>query len=278
MSPPDLLPCGCPRAGSRAADAGAFEVRAGVYLPGCRAGLHHHPEARIVLPLADGFETRQGARRLAPRRCEGVYRPAGEAHVDRYAQPVACVALLLPAGATLPSGAFVARDPALDGIARALATEAAATDTAAPLVREGLALLASTLFLQHRTLAERGAPRWLAIVRERLAAADEIGGPAPSLAALAADVDRDAAHVAITFKRVYGCSVGTALRRLRLVRARACLAQEPCADLAAIAQRCGFADQSHFTRQFRALFGVTPGRYRARRQREAPAVGASSAS
>lgn len=32
--------------------------------------------------------------------------------------------------------------------------------------------------------------------------------------------------------------------------------------LAEVAQACGFADQSHFTRAFAATFGVVPGLYR----------------
>jgi AraC-like DNA-binding protein len=32
--------------------------------------------------------------------------------------------------------------------------------------------------------------------------------------------------------------------------------------LAQVADRCGFADQSHFTRDFRSLTGMTPRAYR----------------
>jgi hypothetical protein len=45
----------------------------------------------------------------------------------------------------------------------------------------------------------------------------------------------------------------------RLERARRQLAQG--ASLANAAFACGFADQSHFTRQFRRAYGVTPGRW-----------------
>ena len=273
MQLPDVHPCGCPRVPNADAAAGAFRLRHGVYLPQCRAGLHRHDEARIVLPTTGGFETRQGRHWLSPRAGEAVYRPRGDEHVDRYAATIECLGLLLPEDGTLPAPrvAFVARGGALAGVATALVDEMAARDAAAPLVREGLALLAATIVLQQRVLVERGAPRWLDIVLERLRDAD---AQAPTLASLAASVDRDPAHVAATFKRVYGHSVGTAMRRLRLERARTALVQEPGCDLSALAQRCGFADQSHFTRQFRQLFGVTPGGYR-RRQR--PAHGGADA-
>ena len=80
--------------------------------------------------------------------------------------------------------------------------------------------------------------------------------------------DREPAHLAATFRRVYGQSVGATLRRLRLEAARRCLEREPDCTLADAALRAGFADQSHFTRHFGRLFGVTPGAYR-RRQRGA---------
>jgi AraC family transcriptional regulator len=41
------------------------------------------------------------------------------------------------------------------------------------------------------------------------------------------------------------------------------------ASLAAIALECGYSDQSHFTRQFKRLFTITPAEYR-RRHRLAP--------
>jgi AraC-like DNA-binding protein len=48
-------------------------------------------------------------------------------------------------------------------------------------------------------------------------------------------------------------------RDLRVARARRLLAAgEPPAAVAAL---CGFADQAHFTRAFRAAVGVPPGRY-----------------
>jgi len=51
------------------------------------------------------------------------------------------------------------------------------------------------------------------------------------------------------------------MRRLGFARERI-HARRPLADVACEA---GFADQAHFTRVFKAAFGLTPGRYRALR-------------
>jgi AraC-like DNA-binding protein len=65
--------------------------------------------------------------------------------------------------------------------------------------------------------------------------------------------------------RQFRIALGTSPHRYLLMRrldfARARLAID--ASLTGIAAEAGFADQAHFTRAFRAAFGMTPGRYRA---------------
>lgn len=65
------------------------------------------------------------------------------------------------------------------------------------------------------------------------------------------------------FAAEYGMSPQRYLRRLRLQAASRLLVSTR-EGLAEIAASCGFADQSHFTREFRRLTGTTPGRYRER--------------
>ncbi len=54
------------------------------------------------------------------------------------------------------------------------------------------------------------------------------------------------------------------LRRLRLKQARQLLAQPRLANLTVgeLGRRCGFADASHFVREFHRAFGMTPARWR----------------
>jgi AraC-like DNA-binding protein len=63
------------------------------------------------------------------------------------------------------------------------------------------------------------------------------------------------------FDRDYGLSPQQYLRRLRMQTACQLLVSSSLA-LAQVADRCGFADQSHFTRDFRSLTGMTPRAYR----------------
>ncbi len=63
------------------------------------------------------------------------------------------------------------------------------------------------------------------------------------------------------FLQEYGLPPQQYLKRLRLQNASRLLV-ETRESIAAIAQRCGFADQSHLTRAFRRVTGTTPGSYR----------------
>jgi len=65
------------------------------------------------------------------------------------------------------------------------------------------------------------------------------------------------------FVRLFAAAVGITPHRyqllLRINRARYLLRQGD--EIAGVAQRTGFFDQSHFTACFRDVVGVTPGRY-----------------
>jgi AraC-like DNA-binding protein len=63
------------------------------------------------------------------------------------------------------------------------------------------------------------------------------------------------------FSRYVGASPAWIARRYRLHAAAARLTVGALANLSAIAAECGYADQSHFIRAFRATLGTTPGAY-----------------
>jgi transcriptional regulator GlxA family with amidase domain len=65
----------------------------------------------------------------------------------------------------------------------------------------------------------------------------------------------------ILFRRETGVSPAVYLRRLRLDRAQTLLRESDDA-VAQIAARSGFGDAAHFSRAFRAAFGLTPRQYR----------------
>jgi len=76
----------------------------------------------------------------------------------------------------------------------------------------------------------------------------------------------DPAHLARAFRAHYGTTAGAYLREIRVRRATDALARSSAA-LSQIALDSGFADQSHFTRVFSAIYGLTPARWRALRKK-----------
>jgi len=68
-------------------------------------------------------------------------------------------------------------------------------------------------------------------------------------------------HAARVFRRHHGCTIGEYVRMLRIEQARMALAQED-RPLSSIAFATGFSDQAHFTRRFKELIGMPPGKYR----------------
>jgi len=146
----------------------------------------------------------------------------------------------------------------LDGSAVLLAARLYAQFRSAPdaealsadLVHELLAKCYAPLYLDRPAWVQRARE----IIREKYQGTVRLG-------TLAADAGVHPVHLAQTFRRVYGRSVGQFLRQVRVEHA--------CRELTAgrlpiseIAYGSGFADQSHLSRCFKRVIGVTPRRYR----------------
>jgi len=121
----------------------------------------------------------------------------------------------------------------------------------------------STLIVRHALThpeARRPSPDppRVALMKERLAA--DLTEPL-SLSALAADVGLSPFHAARLFAQATRMPPHAWRNQLRLQRALAPLREG--VSVAEVAAACGFTDQSHFTRHFRRMFGVPPGRWQA---------------
>ncbi len=85
-----------------------------------------------------------------------------------------------------------------------------------------------------------------------------------SLFYLAKQVNVHPAHLSREFKKQMRCTVGEFQRNIRVNNAIVLLRQSK-ADISEIALRCGFADQSYFTKIFKRVTGLTPAEYRRKR-------------
>jgi AraC-like DNA-binding protein len=81
------------------------------------------------------------------------------------------------------------------------------------------------------------------------------------LESLAATAELSVYHFARTFKQSEGTTPHAFVLERRLARARELLTRTDL-SLSEVAFAVGFADQSHFTRRFRQMVGVSPGQFR----------------
>ncbi len=81
-----------------------------------------------------------------------------------------------------------------------------------------------------------------------------------SISGLAADLEVSRKHLNALFKRELGMSPKLFARTLRFAKAveRLSAREQRPLSLAALAADCGYADQSHFTRDFKTFAGETP--------------------
>lgn len=180
--------------------------------------------------------------------------PAEEPHEDRFGRDGARIVVVESEAERETLCCF--RDWGATVLAQRVSSELARPDAYTGLALEGLALELTATVGRHRDSGP-GDPR-LDAVREMLV--EDLSSP-PSLSQIARELGIHPSHLARVFRARYGESIGECGRRLRLEWAAQQLASSDDA-LASIAARGGFADQSHFTREFKRSFGVAPGRFR----------------
>jgi AraC-like DNA-binding protein len=112
----------------------------------------------------------------------------------------------------------------------------------------------------RRLAAAPPASPSVAAVVERLTAT---GGRAP-VGRLAADLGWSRRHLGARVRDELGLAPKMLARLVRFQAVTSRLQHEGGARLAEIAQDCGFYDQAHLNRDFRAFAGTTPGAYAAR--------------
>ena len=134
-------------------------------------------------------------------------------------------------------------------------------DGPSTLALEGLTI--ELLALASRsTVARRGSPppRWLVHAMELLHAryAENM-----KFTEIADGVGIHPVHLAAEFRRHFGCTMGDSMRTIRIAAAKRAL-RKSNRSIAEIAGDCGFYDEPHLCRTFKARTGMTPTQYRIR--------------
>lgn len=108
-----------------------------------------------------------------------------------------------------------------------------------------------------KTESRSGQPLWVNLAREVLH--DRWNGQL-SLRDLSQATDVHPVTISKFFPMYFSCTFGEYMRRIKIEKSLH-LIKTSAYSLTAIAQECGFSDQSHFTRTFKQLTGFLPSQY-----------------
>ena len=157
--------------------------------------------------------------------------------------------------------------PQLGAAMRAVDAELTSGGAGRRLVAESLAHLLAVKLIRYvsashlrerRTDGELSPAKLLAVV-EYIEDHLEAG---PTLEQMAAVAQLSPYHFARQFKAATGLAPHQFIIAHRVEQAKELLQRRGGQNVAVVAARVGFADQSHFTRHFKRLVGITPGRFR----------------
>lgn len=245
--------------------AGLVRGIAGYRYAGLPAGVHvgmPSTTITVVISLDDGLVVSWPADNTGPRRFDAVVSGLQDApaHVHHDGAQEGIQLELTPAGVRRLLGAPVA---ALTGASVELRD---VMGRSATYLREALAgvpdwperyRLIETALLRRLTGGRPAGPApevghaWRLVVGS--------GGTTP-IGRVAAEVGWSTRHLGERFRAEYGLSPKTVARVARFGRSHALLRRRG-RSIAAVAARCGYADQAHLTRDWRDIAGITPSRW-----------------
>jgi AraC family transcriptional regulator len=240
------------------AAAGGFALHVTRHAAGTILRRHDHEAASLQVVLGGEFTEVTGRRTHACSAGTMIFKPGGAHHADEYTSAVQALLIEVPAGAAPGTELLLRRDPAAVAIARRIAGGLTARPAGWELdVEEDvMALLARVEAPPRHRRSPR--PSWVDD-------AVDLARDGASLAQVSACAGRHRTHVARVLRETLGVPIGAFVRTERL-HASALWLRASSRPIAQVAVQCGFFDQSHFTRAFRALFGIAPSQYRRQAQ------------
>lgn len=265
MASPSLAPGAFFGEQSRGVSAHGYKVDLRIAsLPPEQVLTHSHEDAHFVLALDAGYRSLAHDAHTPRGHAFGpgalIWNPAGVEHRDCFdvaGGRFLSVSFMPPAGARLGDPLRLRGAPEI--AVRRLVGATARFEAGDEMIIEGLALDLASSVLSPDELDEDPAPDWLWRAREIIG--DLATRPGMEVRNVAAEVGVHPVSLARRYRRHYRQSPAAAIRQARADRAAGLIARG--ADLAALASETGYADQSHMTRDFTTIYGLTPARYRA---------------
>ena len=208
---------------------------------------HEHQVAHLMYIVAGDYASDA----IGPARAPLIYNPPQTVHRDRFQRAGGFFAVSLPDvdEVELPKCPTRIADASAHALVRRLMRQRSAT-VAEEICYELLGSIAEG--------RQANRPAWLRRAHDFL---NDCYAEPITIRHLSRMVGVHPIHLTRSFRGAYGCTPHEFLQSRRVQRA-ADLLVSSSRPLSHIAIDVGFADQSHFTKHFRATFGVPPGEYR----------------
>ncbi|HEX5891191.1 MAG TPA: AraC family transcriptional regulator [Pyrinomonadaceae bacterium] len=228
---------------------------------------HSHELAYFCLLLNGNYWEQFGRKRITYKPLTVMFHPPGMTHVDEIGPAggrffnVEVKTELMDRlreclGRVDLDSSLHAGD--LAWLAMRLYREHKEADACSVLTIEGLVLEMLALVGRLKDSKLRDQPRWLSNAVDLLHAEFRSNLKVQDIAN---EIGVHPFHLSRVFRTVHRQTIGEYVHKLRVAYACKMLALPDC-DLATVALSAGFADQSHFTKVFKNLTGMTPGAFR----------------
>jgi AraC family transcriptional regulator len=228
---------------------------------------HAHDRSYLLFVLRGGFAENVGGRADAASSASVVVMPAGTVHADRFGANGAR-SLVVTLEAEMERRLVGAHRGSLRWriVGGGQAPGILARACRAFRLDDPRELLTFEELLHAFFAALQATPDERMTFRGPVAKAIELlrdeAPDVPPLRRLAAEAGCDPSYLCRAFRSHTGYTMGEYARQLRAKKAAEMIASSS-SSLADVALGCGFSDQSHLTRLFKACYGMTPGAYRA---------------
>jgi AraC-like DNA-binding protein len=250
-----------------ALEAGPFHVSVMTHSTGMRLGSHDHANACLHFVMQGLYteSTTGGAIAVPPGRA--LLKPPRLRHWNEFRTGARTLRLDFSPEACSDHTAFpdmpiVREDARVTRTCSSILEEIEEQDECCDLAVQGLCFEVLAHMLRSPRSRRRRAVRTSTMTQCEELLRDRYREPL-SFTALSAELGVSRSHLATSFRRGYGCTLGEFVRGLRVEYVIDQL-RSTRRLLSDIALAAGFSDQSHCTRVFRARTGCTPGEWRAR--------------
>jgi AraC family transcriptional regulator len=247
---------------SRTSEVCGFTLAETTYSRGRNLPRHSHQHPYFCFVLQGKFTEVCGNRVRMCQPATLIFHPSGELHSDHFNTDARCFNLQIDGNLNYQTAKLKQPADFRGGTPAYLATklyrEFREMDELSPLAIEGLALELIAEALRGIKRELQRAPAWLESAREMLHAqfSERL-----TIAQVAAAVSVHPTHLAREFHRRHRRTIGEYVRQLRIEFACRELSTSDT-SLCEIAIAAGFFDQSHFSRTFKQMNGMSPATYR----------------